>query len=85
MKVHCPVVSSLFCPQLQGGVDLLIVGLLQGLLSYPFFDPVSGQSYAAVAECFSSGRSSVSSVCCRAPAVSGSVLDTALYATYETS
>jgi hypothetical protein len=25
---------------LEGGLDLLVVGLLQGALSYPFFDPV---------------------------------------------
>lgn len=25
---------------LEGGMDLLVVGLMQGLLSYPFFDPV---------------------------------------------
>jgi hypothetical protein len=25
---------------LEGGMDMLIVGLLQGALSYPFFDPV---------------------------------------------
>jgi hypothetical protein len=25
---------------LKGGMDMLIVGLLQGALSYPFFDPV---------------------------------------------
>ncbi len=25
---------------LAGGVDLLVTGLLQGILSYPFFDPV---------------------------------------------
>jgi hypothetical protein len=25
---------------LEGGMDMLLVGLLQGALSYPFFDPV---------------------------------------------
>ncbi len=25
---------------LEGGIDLVLVGLLQGMLSYPFFDPV---------------------------------------------
>ena len=47
VTLRCPTVLRLFSPHLQGGVDLLIVGLLQGLLSYPFFDPVRLSFYAA--------------------------------------
>jgi hypothetical protein len=38
---------------LEGGMDMLIVGLLQGALSYPFFDPVltGKQSIEAVQRC----------------------------------
>ena len=56
VTLRCPAVLRLFCPHLQGGVDLLIVGLLQGLLSYPFFDPVSP---SAICRCWLRQKSKV--------------------------